>query len=162
MFQQDRYPFSHVCSPVQMRSHRHILSCSLLPTRELLLRQPVLCRLDEPPEKALSPLTHSPARQLIPCTPLLHALNDDYVSAHASALSGCNFSPLEQTHTCFTLRLQNGRNKALSIEILLKQARGRPGDIIKQLNKDQYTFSLEILLSLLLRIHLIPSCKALS
>lgn len=76
---------------------------------------------------------------------LLCALNDGYVSVSASTPSGCNFSPLEQTHTCFTLRLQNGRNKALSTEILLKHAVGRPGDIIKQLNKDPYSFGLEIL-----------------
>lgn len=94
-----------------------------------------------------SPLT-SPSLAGVPAgSPhtFLRALNADYVSVSASALSGCNFSPLEQTHTCFTLHVQNRRNKALSTEILLKHAIGRPEDIIERLNNDQYAFGVEIL-----------------
>lgn len=87
-------------------------------------------------------LTGMPANSL---HTLLRALNDGYISVSASTISGCNFTPLEQTRTCFTPHLQNRRNKALSTEILLKHATSRPADIIKQLNKDQYTFGLEIL-----------------
>lgn len=92
----------------------------------------------------------------------LRAPNDNYVSFSAGNLSGCNFSPPEQTHTCFTLHLQNGSNKALSTEILLKHATGRPGDIIEHLNKGQYTFGREVLLSPLFCNHLIPSLWALT
>lgn len=74
---------------------------------------------------------------------VLRAQNGRHVSLSAPTLPGCNFSPLEESHTCFTLHLQNRRNKALSAEILLKHAIGRPGDFISQLNKDQYTFILE-------------------
>lgn len=80
---------------------------------------------------------------VIPCHSrhtALRARNGRHVSLSAPTLSGCNFSPLEESHTCFTLHLQNRRNKALGAEILLKHAIGRPGDFIRQLNKDQYTF----------------------
>lgn len=37
LFQQDSFPFSHMCNPVQMRCHTNILNCSLLPARVVIM-----------------------------------------------------------------------------------------------------------------------------
>lgn len=142
LFQQDSHPFSCVCRPVHLCSHTNTLSCSPASKRVVVMAAGAALPSWVPGKSPLTSLslTGVPADSL---HTLLHAPNDGYVSVSASTLSACNFTHLEQTHTCFTLHLQNGRNKVLSTEILLKHATGRPGDIIKQLN--QYTFSLETL-----------------
>lgn len=150
-----------MCNPVQMCCHTNILSCSLLPARVVIMAGGAVLLRWAPRESPLAShsRTHGCAGA-IPCHSrhsALRARNGRHVSLSAPTLSGCNFSPLEESHTCFTLHPQNRRNKALSAEILLKHAIGRPGDFISQLNKDRYTFILEHLFVITALLNLFDS-----
>lgn len=76
------------------------------------------CAAEMSPQRKPSCLSLTPrCAAVTPCDSrhtVLHARNGRHVSLSAPTLSGCNFSPLEESHTCFTLHLQNRRNKALS------------------------------------------------
>lgn len=142
--------------PVQMCCHTNILSCSVLPAGVVLMAASAVLPRWAPRESPV-PLPGAGVPVWFPATPGTHARNGGHVSLSAPNLPGCNFSPLEESHTCFTLRLQNRRNKALSAEILLKHAIGRPGDFISQLNKDQYTCTPEHLFVITALLNLLDS-----